>query len=75
MDWNQDAIDAARGALKTVNEAVDAITSKASQLESLLALLADSAASETLPALHRENVCVLGAELAADIRAAAGRLS
>jgi hypothetical protein len=75
MQWNTDEIDAARATLQTVNEAVDAITSKAAQLESLLVVLAHSAGSDDLPAVHRQNLCLLGAELAAEIRAAAGRLS
>lgn len=71
MDWNHEAIDAAQTALRTVNEAIDAITMKATQLESLLALLAHTAALEDLPAQHKENVCWLGSELADQIRKAA----
>lgn len=69
MDWNEDAIDAARDALHRVNGAIDAITNRASQLESILVVLAHSAASEELPAQHIENVCWLGAELAREIGA------
>jgi hypothetical protein len=74
MDWNRSAIDAARTALTTVNEAIDSITMRATQLESLLVLLAHTSALEDFPAQHREHVCWLGSELASDIRTAAGRL-
>jgi hypothetical protein len=33
MEWDQDAIDAAHGALKVVNDAVDSISTKAQQLD------------------------------------------
>jgi hypothetical protein len=46
MNWNMDAIEAARGALQEVSDTVDAITRKAAQLESLLALLALNAAAD-----------------------------
>jgi hypothetical protein len=72
MDWNRDAIDAAQTALKTVNEAIDAITMRATQLESLFALLA--IASADAPFNHVNNVCLLGADLATEISAAAARL-
>jgi hypothetical protein len=71
MDWNQEAIDAAQTALRTVNETIDEITMKATKLESLLVLLAHTAASEDLPTQHREHVCWLGSELANEIRTAA----
>lgn len=71
MDWNQDAVDAARAALKTVNDAIDSITMRATQLESLFVLLTTAEA----PLIHKETVCLLGAELAAEIRAAAMRIS
>jgi hypothetical protein len=74
VEWNQNEIDAAREALQTVNEAIDAISKKATQLESLLVLLAHTSALEDFPAQHGEHVCWLGSELAAEIRTAAGRL-
>jgi hypothetical protein len=74
MQWNTDEIDAARATLQTVNEAVDAIASKATQLESLLALFAHAASLEDLPVHHRENVYWLGSTMAAEIRAAAHAL-
>jgi hypothetical protein len=40
----------------------------------LLIVLADTAGSETLPAQHRENICWLGTELAAEIRVAAKQI-
>jgi hypothetical protein len=72
MDWNQDAVDAAQAALKTVNEAIDSITMRAAQLESLFALLA--IASADVPLNHVNKVCLLGADLATEIGAAAARL-
>jgi hypothetical protein len=74
MDWNTDAIDAARRALRTVNAAVDDITNKATQLESLLVLLAHTASSEQVPAAHLENACYLAADLARQIGEAAQHL-
>jgi hypothetical protein len=74
MDWNEDAVRAAQTTLNRVNNAIDAITIKATQLESLLVLLAHTAKSEVFPAQHHENVCWLGSELAAEIRQAAGEL-
>lgn len=74
MEWNHEAIDAAQTALKTVNDAIDLITLKATQLESLLVLLAHSSPADDAPDHHRLNVCWLGAELAADIRAAAATI-
>jgi hypothetical protein len=71
VDWNLEAINAAQTAIKTVSDAVDSITIKASHLESLFVLLAHSTTSGDLPAAHRENVCMLGATLAVEIRVAA----
>lgn len=75
MDWNLEAIDAAKTAMKTVAAAVDSITLKASHLESLFVLLACAATSDDLPEAHLEGVCMLGAEMAAEIRTAAARLA
>lgn len=75
MNRDHEAIVAAREALQIVNEAVDAIVSKATQLESLLVLLAHTAHSEELPSLHRENVCWLGSVLADEIRTASALLA
>jgi predicted nucleotidyltransferase len=75
VDWNQDAIEAAKTALRTVNEAVDAITLKAAHLESLLVLLAHAAQLEDLPALHRETVCWLGTDLAREIGVECSKLA
>jgi hypothetical protein len=69
VERNQDAIDAARATLQNVKRAVDEIAVKATYLESLLVVLAHTAASDDLPPAHRENVCILGAEMAAEIRA------
>jgi hypothetical protein len=74
MNWDQEAIEAAKSALATVNEAIDAITAKATHLESLLTVLAYTSALDEMPAHQRENACWLGVELAAEIRAAAIRL-
>lgn len=75
MNWNEDEINDAQRVLQTVNDAIDAITTKATHLESLMVLLAHTASSEDLPAQHRENVCWLGSELADDIVAAVANLN
>lgn len=75
MEWNQDAINAARATLQRANDAVGAISAKAAQMESLFVLLAYCSIVDDVPAQHRENVCMLGAEIAAEIRTAAARLA
>lgn len=74
MEWNEEEIDAARQALQTVNDAVDAITNGATKLEALLIALMHSVRSPDLPADHLESALWLASDVAADIRLAAQRL-
>lgn len=75
MDWNEDAVHAARHAIEAVGNAVDNINIKAVQLEALLVTMMHAARSpDDLPATYIESVCWLASDLAADIRKSADEL-
>lgn len=75
MEWNEDAVHAARNAIKAVGDAVDNISIKAVQLEALLVTLMHAARSaDDLPSGYLESVCWLASDLAADIKKSADKL-
>lgn len=74
MEWNEDAIGAARSALRTVGDAIDEINTKATQLEGLLIALMHAARSDNLPLVNIELALWLASDVASHIKSAAQRL-
>jgi hypothetical protein len=67
MDRQDQVVAAAIAERNARNMAIDCISIKARQLESLLALIALNARLDELPTDHRENVSWLACDLAACI--------
>lgn len=75
MEWNEDEICAAREALRTIGEAVDTISSKAIQLEGLLAAMDHAVKSREMPNEFLEATLWLASDVIREIRCAAHKLS
>jgi hypothetical protein len=74
MDWDNDAVSAAREAIQTVGDAVDTISAKAVHLEGLLVALCHAVKSGEMPDEFLEASLWLASDVVREIRSAVGKL-